>query len=287
MPGHHVPDGPPDAGTDAAFGSSLMARRRWRRTWRCGSVGEGVDADWVGRRVVGSAVQGGGYSERVVVEVGDLIAVPEGLGIAEAAALLHDGRTAVSLIDQADLRAQEWVLVLGAGGGLGSLLVQLAHGAGARVIGVARGKQKLDLAQDLGADVVLDYSQSGWPERALAVTTEAGADVVLDGVGGKIGEAAFEVTARSGRFSAHGAPSGGFAQIDTTEAAQRDITLRGIEHVQFAPADAKRLTERAMSMAVAKRLRPIVGQTFPLERAAEAHAAIEGRDVIGKTLLVI
>jgi NADPH2:quinone reductase len=250
-------------------------------------VGEGVDADWVGRRVVASAVDGGGYSERVVVEVGDLIAVPEGLGIAEAAALLHDGRTAVSLIDQAVLRSQDWVLVLGAGGGLGSLLVHLAHGAGARVIGVARGKHKLELAQELGADVVLDYSQSSWPERVLAVTNGAGADVVLDGVGGKIGEAAFEVTARGGRFSAHGAPSGGFAQIDTTAAEEREITVRGIEHVQFAPADAKRLTERAMSMAVAKQLRPIIGQTFPLERAAEAHAAIESRDVIGKTLLVI
>jgi NADPH2:quinone reductase len=87
--------------------------------------------------------------------------------------------------------------------------------------------------------------------------------------------------------SAHGDPSGGFAQIDAKEAEQRHITVRGIEHVQFAPADAKRLTERAMAEAVAGRIRPVIGQTFPLERAAEAHAAIEGRDVIGKTLLVI
>jgi NADPH:quinone reductase len=251
------------------------------------SAGEGADADWVGRRVVANAGEGGGYSERVVVAVGDLMAVPGGLGIAEAAALLHDGRTAVSLIDQADLRAQEWVLVLGAGGGLGSLLVQLAHGARARVIGAARGRQKLDLAQELGADAVVDYSRSGWPEQVLAVTNGVGADVVFDGVGGKIGEAAFEVTARRGRFSAHGAPSGGFAQIDTKVAEQRDITLRGIEHVQFAPVDAQRLTERAMAEAVAGGIRPVIGQTFPLERAAEAHAAIEGRDVIGKTLLVI
>ena len=251
------------------------------------SVGEAVDSDWKGRFVVASTAEGGGYVERAVVAVDDLIAVPEGLGIAEAAALLHDGRTAISLIDQSDLRAQEWVLVLGAGGGLGSLLVQLAHGAGARVIGAARGKQKLDLAQELGADAVVDYSQSGWPEQILAVTGGSGAGVVFDGVGGETGEAAFEVTARGGRFSAHGAPSGGFAQIDAKEAEQRAITVRGIEHVQFAPADAKRLTERAMAEAVAGRIRPVIGQTFPLERAAEAHAAIEGRDVIGKTLLVI
>jgi NADPH2:quinone reductase len=251
------------------------------------SVGEGVNADWVGRPVVASSAEGGGYVERAVIAVDDLIAVPEGLGIAEAAALLHDGRTAVSLIDQSNLRAKEWVLVLGAGGGLGSLLVQLAHGAGARVIGAARGKQKLDLARELGADALVDYSRSGWPKQVLAITNGEGADVVFDGVGGETGEAAFEVTTRGGRFSAHGAPSGGFAQIDAKEAEERHITVRGIEHVQFTPADGKRLTERAMAAAVAGRIRPVIGQTFPLERAAEAHAAIEGRDVIGKTLLVI
>ncbi|HEX2745122.1 MAG TPA: zinc-binding dehydrogenase [Streptosporangiaceae bacterium] len=251
------------------------------------SVGEGVDPDWVGRRVVASTAERGGYLERAVVAVDDLIAVPVGLGIAEAAALLHDGRTAVSLIDQADLRAEEWVLILGAGGGLGSLLIQLAHNAGARVIGAARGKEKLNLAQELGADAVVDYSESGWPEQILAVTGGAGPSTVFDGVGGEIGKAAFAITALGGRFSAHGAPSGGFAQIDRQKAERRDITVRGIEHVQFAPLDAKALTERAMSKAVAKQIRPIIGQTFPLKRAADAHRAIEARDVIGKTLLVI
>jgi NADPH2:quinone reductase len=251
------------------------------------SVGEGVDSDLVGRRVVAGTAEGGGYVERAVVAVDRLIAVPEGLGTAEAAALLHDGRTAVSLIDQADLRTDEWVLILGAGGGLGTLLVQMAHGVGARVIGAAGGKQKLDLAQELGADAVLDYSESGWLEEVRAVTGGVGPTMVFDAVGGEIGEAAFKATAGGGRFSAHGAPSGGFAQIDSNEAERREITVRGIEDVQFAPADAERLTERAMSKAVAQQIRPIIRQTFPLERAAEAHRAIEARDVIGKTLLVI
>ena len=101
------------------------------------------------------------------------------------------------------------------------------------------------------------------------------------------GPARLRSTSRRVAVSAHGDPSGGFAQIDAKEAEQRHITVRGIEHVQFAPADAKRLTERAMAEAVTGRIRPVIGQTFPLERAAEAHAAIEDRDVIGKTLLVI
>jgi NADPH2:quinone reductase len=251
------------------------------------AAGEGVDPGWVGRRVVADTAGGGGYLERAVAAVTSVISVPEGLGMAEAAALLHDGRTAAGLIEQASLRAEDWVLVLGAGGGLGSLLVQLAHGAGARVIGAARGKQKLDLARDLGAAATVDYSQSGWPERVLAATGGTGPGMVFDGVGGQIGRAAFEVTAQGGQFSAHGTPGGGFASIDRQEAERRHISVRGIEQVQFAPPDARRLAGRAMSEAAAGRIRPIIGQTFPLERAADAHRAIEARDVIGKTLLEI
>jgi NADPH:quinone reductase len=111
--------------------------------------------------------------------------------------------------------------------------------------------------------------------------------VVFDGVGGEIGQRAFEVTARGGRFSAHGAPSGGFAVIDRQEAERRTVTVRGIAEVQFAPADATRLTERALLEAAAGRIRPIIGQRFPLARAADAHRAIEARVVIGKTLLEV
>jgi NADPH2:quinone reductase len=251
------------------------------------AVGEGVDPEWVGRRVVADTAGGGGYLERAAVQAGRVVAIPEALGTAEAAALLHDGRTAMGLVEVAAIRPQEWVLVLGAGGGLGILLVQLAHGAGARVIGAARGKHKLDLAQELGASVLVDYSQSDWPQQVLAGTGGTGPDVVFDGVGGEIGQAAFEITARGGRFSAHGAPSGGFAPIDRQEAERRTITVRGIEQAQFAPADAKRLTGRSLGEAAAARIRPVIGQRYPLERAADAHRAIEARDVIGKTLLEI
>jgi NADPH2:quinone reductase len=250
------------------------------------SIGAGVGPDWVGRRVVANTEEGG-YLELAAVEVDRAVGVPEALGTAEAAALLHDGRTAMGLVEAADIRPEEWVLVLGAGGGLGILLVQLAHGAGARVIGAARGKQKLNCAQELGASVVVDYSQPDWPQRVLAATSGTGPDVIFDGVGGEIGQAAFEIAARGARFSAHGAPSGGFAPIDRQEAERRTVTVRGIEEVQFAPADATRLTERALLEAAAGRIRPIIGHRFRLERAADAHRAIEARDVIGKTLLEI
>lgn len=252
------------------------------------SVGEGVGAGWVGRRVVVYTGEGGGYGgyvERALVPAEGLISVPDGLGLREAAALLHDGNTAMGLMETTGVRAGEWVLVTAAGGGLGILLVQLAHAAGARVAAAARGKRKLDLIGEQGADLVVDYSEDGWPKR-VRDATDGGVDVVFDGAGGQIGAAAFEVTARGGRFSAHGAPSGGFTQIDPHEAERRRVIVRGIEQVQGIGAETRQRVAYALSEASAGRIRPVVGQTFPLERAADAHAAIEARQVVGKTVLL-
>lgn len=251
------------------------------------SVGQGVDPAWVGQRVVAHTERSGGYAEQAVVSAEALIPVPDGLGLREATALMHDGPTALALADAARIQPGQWVLVVAAAGGLGILLVQLAHAAGAQVIGAARGKPKLEQVRELGADVAVDYSEPDWAERVRQATGGRGADVVFDGAGGQLGRAAFEVTARGGLFSAHGAPSGGFTAIDPREAERHGVTLRGIQHVQLARADLKQLVARALSEAVAGRIRPIIGQTFPLERAADAHAAIEARGVIGKTLLLI
>ncbi|MBB4938801.1 NADPH2:quinone reductase [Streptosporangium album] len=252
------------------------------------STGEGVDPAWAGRRVVTStATGGGGNAERVVAAAEDLIPVPEGLGLPEAAALLHDGSTAAGLFEGAGIRPGEWVLVEAAGGGLGSLLVQLAHSAGARVIGAARGEQKLRLARELGAEAVVDYSHAGWAERVLKASGGNGADVVFDGVGGEIGRAAFEVTARGGRFSVHGASSGEATVIASEDAERQGVTVFGLEQLMGFRAGTRQRAMRMLSEAAAGRIRPVIGQTFPLEHAADAHAAIEARAVTGKTLLTV
>lgn len=92
------------------------------------SVGDRVDQAWIGARVVTDTAEPGGYLEQAVASVDALIRVPDALGLPEAAALLHDGRTALGLAEAAEFQSQDWVLVVGAGGGLGLLLVQLAHG---------------------------------------------------------------------------------------------------------------------------------------------------------------
>jgi len=251
------------------------------------AVGAGADPGWLGRRVVADTSGRGGYLEQAVVPADGLVAVPDGLGLAEAAALLHDGRTAIGLIEAASPRAGEWVLVVGAAGGLGALLVQMAHDAGSRVIGAARGKQKLDLVRELGAGETVDYAQPSWAAQVRAMTGGSGPDLLFDGIGGEIGRAAFEVTAPGGRFFAYGTPGGGFAPVTPDEAGRRGIALSGIERVQFGPAEGRRLTEQALAEAAAGRIRPVIGQTFPLEKAAVAHEAIEDRVVTGKTLLEV
>jgi NADPH2:quinone reductase len=253
------------------------------------SVGEGVDSAWLGRRVAGYTGDHGGrggYAERALLGADELVPIPDGLGVHEAAALLHDGVTALRVIEVTGVRAGEWVLVTAAAGGMGILLVQLAHAAGAHVIGAARGNRKLDLVREQGASVAVDYSEPGWISRVREATGGAGVDVVFDGAGGGIGRAAFEVTAHGGRFSAHGAPSGGFAVLDPEERQRRGVTVRGIEHLQLAPDEMRQVLARALSEGAAGRMRPVIGQTFPLERAADAHAAIEARKVVGRTLLV-
>jgi NADPH2:quinone reductase len=250
------------------------------------TVGEGVDHGWTGRRVA-IATPDGGYAERIAVAADDLTPVPDGLNLQEAAALLHDGPTAVNIIDVADIRAGDRVLVTAAAGGTGALLVQLARAAGAHVVAAARGTRKLELARQLGAEEAFDYTETGWIAKVRAATGGNGANVVLDGSGGPLGTASFEAVAHGGSFLSYGTSSG-FAQVDPHTAKRRGIRAIGLMELNdSAPQEAKNRVERAMRLAAEGRIRPVIGQTFPLEQAADAHAAIAARTALGKTLLLI
>ncbi|MCX4659333.1 zinc-binding dehydrogenase [Streptomyces uncialis] len=251
------------------------------------ALGDGVDPDWTGRRVAASLDLSGGYAELVAVPVGALTAVPDQVSLTDAAALVHDGVTALTLLRATDLRPGERVLVLGASGGMGTVLVQLAKAAGARVVGTARGDRKIALVRELGADAVVDASRPDWVEQARAALGGTGADVVLDGVGGATGAAAFPLVENGGRFSAHGAPSGGFSEVDPDDAAARGIRLFGIADVQLPADERARLVARALEEVAKGALRPVIGATFPLDQAASAHRAIESRELLGKAVITV
>jgi NADPH2:quinone reductase len=259
------------------------------------AVGAEVDPGLVGRRVVTQTSAGtgtGGYVERAVVPADQLIPVPDGVSLTDTVGVMSDGATALGLMAGTGVRAGEWVLILGAAGGLGLLLTQLARAAGGHVVaalrmaGAAQG-EKAARARAAGAEAVVDYSDPGWTARVTALTGGSGPAVVFDGVGGPLGVAAFGITAAGGRFSAHGAPSGGFAPVDRNEAARHGITVQGIEQVRFSPEVHQKLTAQALDEVAAERLRPVIGQTYPLGRAADAHRGLEARTAVGKTLLIV
>ncbi|WP_116245622.1 zinc-binding dehydrogenase [Nocardiopsis sp. FIRDI 009] len=262
------------------------------------SVGEGVDPAWVGARVVAETGRGtpetdriiptGGYAERAATPAERLVRVPDGLDPAHAAALLHDGVMAKLLEGAARFEPGTWILVAAAAGGAGSLAVQLARAAGAHVVGAARGERKLDLVRSLGADAAVDYSKPGWVEEVRALTGGEGARVVLDGAGGDLGAAAFGAVADGGRFISYGTASGAFAEIDAEAAELRKVTVTGLLDLEGnTPSHKRELTRDVLELAAEGRVTPRIGAALPLGRAAEAHAGLEERTSVGKTLLVV
>jgi NADPH2:quinone reductase len=247
------------------------------------AVGQGVDPYWVGQQVVAHTSGGGGYAQLVAVSAEGLSAVPAGLKVADAAALLHDGVTVTAIFDRLRVAAGDRVLVVGASGGLGIVAMQLARSRGVQVIGTARDESKLARLRQFGT--VVDSDDVDWPDRIrLAMGT---ADVIIDNVGGILGEAAFDLLAQHGRFSAHGTPSGRFANLDGRLVRERGADVAGIADVQLSTDARRRLTDRILIDAAAGRIRPLIGQTWPFGRAADAHAAIESRTVIGTTQLLV
>ncbi|MFF8957374.1 zinc-binding dehydrogenase [Streptomyces sp. NPDC014894] len=248
-------------------------------------VGPGVDAGLMGSVVVTTTGGQGGYAELALAQALDAIRVPDGLALQDAVALLADGRTALMLHRQAKPGPGEQVLVEAAGGGVGSLLTQLAAGAGARVIGAGRGLGKAELVTSLGAAGYVDYSLPDWTDQADEATGRTGLDLVYDGVGGRIGTDAVRLLRDGGRVSIYGMASGADAELDDEELAARSISVIGLSGAP-SPDEARALITDALTLAVEGTLRPVIGQTFPLAEASAAHAAIENRTTTGKTLLV-
>ena len=204
--------------------------------------------------------------------------MPDGLALDVATALLQDGRTATLLVRTAEPKPGERVLVEAAAGGVGSLLVQLVKAAGAHVVAAAGGPRKLAIARELGADEVVDYLEPDWPARAGQV------DVALDGVGGDMSRTVLGLLPRGGRLLSYGLASGTWSPVTEEAAAERGVTLL---RTAATAEDLRSCAESALAQAAAGRLRPVIGQRFPLDRAADAHAAIETRATVGKTLLEV
>ncbi|MDA2804001.1 zinc-binding dehydrogenase [Nocardiopsis suaedae] len=260
-------------------------------------AGEGADPALVGTRVLSgtgerspetgrTTAPQGGYAEYAAAPAAGVVPVPDGVGAEQALALLSDGVTAQLIADTVAPARGEAVVVAAAAGGLGSLLVQLANAAGARVIGAVRGERKRAWAAEQGAEHTVDYAQEGWTDRILELTGGAGADVVLDGAGAALGTAAFSLTKDGGRFVGYGAAGGDFAEIDRARAQERGIrALALLELPALDLAKERHLLQRLLDKVKQGEISPKVGQVFPLEKAEDAHRALAERTTLGKTLL--
>ena len=252
-------------------------------------VGARIDAIWLGRQVVahtGGAGGSGGYAELAAVDVEACVVVPDGVDLLDATAVLHDGTTALRVLETTGIDAGEWVLVLGAAGGMGILLVQLLAARGAHVVGAAGSRTKREVVSQAGAVATIDYGEADWTDAVLDVTGGRRPNVVLDGVGGQIGGEAFGLVANGGRFSAHGAPSGSFAPIDAKTARSRGIAITSIADLQYGAGDRTRLLATILGEISVGPVSPLVAQTFSLADASKAHLAIEARETVAKTLLL-
>ncbi|MEE1667837.1 zinc-binding dehydrogenase [Streptomyces sp. WAC07094] len=249
------------------------------------SLGEGADARWLGRRVVAHlGFAPGGYAELAVVDVERLHETPPNLDHAQAVAMIGTGRTAMGIVQFADLGPGSVVLVPAAAGGIGTLLVQHARHAGATVIGLAGGAEKVARVRENGAHLAVDYTD---PEWAARLDGHRGAvTVVLDGVGGTVARTAVDLLAPGGRhivfgWSAEGIRGGAPYLVEgVSEQVLGPVMLRKAG----GPDPLRTLEQRALAEAATGRLVPVV-QRFPLAAAAAAHRALEARATVGKVVL--
>ncbi|WP_276300959.1 quinone oxidoreductase family protein [Halorussus lipolyticus] len=251
------------------------------------AVGEGVDRE-EGQRVVAMTGQNA-YAEYVLADADSLFEVPESMSFAEAAGFPVQFLTAHAVLHEwGELEAGERVLVHAAAGGVGTAAVQLASAADAEVFGTASTDAKLDLAERLGCDHPINYEDEDFREIIEDETGGEGVDLVLDGVGGETFARSLDALSHFGRVVAYGAASGEPGQVETTRLLFENKSVIGFHLGNALQRDPQRVlasVPELQEMLVAGDLEVVVGETFALEDAAEAHEAIENRETTGKVVL--
>jgi NADPH2:quinone reductase len=253
------------------------------------ALGPGVSAPAVGTRVV--AFSDGGYAEYAVAGATNVVPIPEALDFTHAAAFPVQGLTAyLTLRESARLQAGESVLVQAAAGGVGTLAVQLARLMGAsKVIGTASSEQKLDLVRRLGADAAINYTQDDWVEQVKQATDTRGADIILEVAGGTIAQQSMQCLAPFGRLVVIGAASGERPEFSGVQLMYKNLSVVGFWLTAWLsrPDRIAAAIIELMQYLGSGSLQIIVGQTFPLAEAAEAHRAIAERRTTGKVVLLV
>ena len=249
------------------------------------AVGAGVTSLAVGDRVyTGSGVGGGAYAEAGVFQASTVHKLPKQASFAQGAAIgVPYGTAYRALIQKAEAKAGETVLIHGASGAVGTAAVQIAAAAGMTVIGTASTERGRQLVLEQGAACVVDHSASGYLEEITAFTGGAGPDVIIEMLANVNLQSDLQIVARFGRVIVVG--NRGPIEIDARLTMGKDAQVRGMA-LPNASTREKREIYSALSAGLANgTLRPIIGKEFNLEEAAEAHVAVMESGAFGKIVL--
>ena len=256
---------------------------------RVAAVGAGVTRFHKSDRVIGRCVTHGAYAEYVCVEERYTMSCPDELAAEEAAGLFVNGQTAFhALLTVGSTKTNENVLITAAAGGVGTCAVQIAKHLGARVIAAAGTQAKRDLAQKLGADVTIDYTEADWPQRVLEATDGVGANLIIESVGGDVAKGCLRCWAAGGRMVIFGKASGTPAILSGDDLLYGNRAVHGL--AVGTVIEVETLMRHAMDQLVnwiqEGNLRVQIGATYPLREAAQSHHDLESRRTHGKLILI-
>jgi NADPH:quinone reductase len=235
-------------------------------------------------------LQGGGYAEYCVAPEGQVLPIPTGVSLLDAAALPEAYFTVWSnVFQQVALEPGEKLLVHGGSSGIGTTAIQLAVELGSEVFTTAGSQEKCAFCESLGARKAINYRTQDFVAEVLEATGKAGVNVVLDMVGGEYVQRNLDVLARDGRLVIIATQGGHRAQISILPMMQRRLRITGSalrpQSVAFKAKIKEQLLARVWPLFGSGKLRPIVDRVFPLAEASKAHARMESSEHIGKILL--
>ena len=265
------------SGVVAAVGSQVTSWRAGDRVALSSRVGRSAD----GRIVMLGVDCWGGYAQYVRAPATSAHAVPDGLAFATASAVMRHGPQAFHMLrSKANVQPGEWVLVMGAAGGLGSASVQVARHLGARVIVAAGADERVAAAQALGGEFGINYRREKLTERVMEITGGRGVGVVCENIGEPgLFEQAFDSLGRMGRLVSVGSHGGGKVPLDIARLYLNQITIMGSTMTTAQDVDD------SFRLAAEGGLDALVAATLPLDRAAEAHRLAAEADTLGKVVL--
>jgi putative PIG3 family NAD(P)H quinone oxidoreductase len=256
------------------------------------SFGPGVSGWAIGEEVC-ALLSGGGYAEKVAVPAGQLLPVPEGLDVVQAAALPEAACTVWSnvFMGLAHLRTGETLLVHGGASGIGTMAIQVAKAVGAKVAVTAGSPDKLARCRELGADVLINYREQDFVEEVRKATGGAGADVILDIMGAKYLARNVDALAVNGRLAVIGLQGGTKAELNLNtllikQASVMATSLRARPLGEKAAIIAE-VRERIWPLIENGQVKPVVDRILPMRDAAQAHRVIEAGEHVGKVLLTV